>query len=542
MRPYLNIVKEILDNGVLKENRTGVNTLAISGAMFLHDMREGFPLLTTKKMSLKNIAVELEFFIKGLSSKKWLQERGNHIWDDWCNPQKVPYGTDEETKRKMREEDDLSRIYGVQWNDWQPPEMSLIEVKAKILNKEPSIEYPLFPIIESKSGLDEIFDCVSGKAKLIETYTKIVGKENRKLCTVQFIHTGTIVKDVRLDAARIGAIKDPYFPNNSGVGWLGEYLNKEKSDLDKDLLKVWSHMLERCYNSKCKEYQYYGAKGVFVCNRWLNFTTFRKDVETLQNWHRKEKNPKQYQLDKDYYSSNCYSPETCVWITKQYNVLYRDGRPFQITLPDGNTEIGISQSDIAIKYGLKNSKISAVLQGKRPHHKKFKFKYLTDGKIYRYQLPINQLRNLVKTLKTNPNDRRMIVSAWNPPELNQMALPPCHLMFQVIVINNTINLNWYQRSVDTMLGLPYNIASYGLLLELLAKESGFIPAKLCGMLGDVHIYENHIENAKIQLWREPSKLPNIEITNFINIFDWTYKDFSLKNYVHNEAIKFDIAV
>jgi thymidylate synthase len=93
-----------------------------------------------------------------------------------------------------------------------------------------------------------------------------------------------------------------------------------------------------------------------------------------------------------------------------------------------------------------------------------------------------------------------------------------------------------------MLGLPYNIASYGLLLELLAKESGLIHAKLCGMLGDVHIYENHIENAKIQLWREPSKLPNIEITNFTNIFDWAYQDFSLKNYIHNEAIKFDIAV
>lgn len=275
MQAYLNIVKDIINNGILKENRTGVNALAISGAMFSHDMRDGFPLLTTKKMSLKNIAVELEFFIKGLSSKKWLQDRNNHIWDAWCNPQKVPYGNDENTKSKMMEEDDLGAIYGKQWRNF--------------------------------GGID-------------------------------------------------------------------------------------------------------------------------------------------------------------------------------------------------------------------------------------------QLKNIVNTLKTDPNNRRLVVSAWNPPELNQMALPPCHLMFQVIIINDTINLNWYQRSVDTMLGLPYNIASYGLLLELLAKESGLIPTRLCGMLGDVHIYENHIENAKIQLWREPSKLPNIEITNFTNIFDWTYKDFSLKNYIHNESIKFDIAV
>jgi len=131
------------------------------------------------------------------------------------------------------------------------------------------------------------------------------------------------------------------------------------------------------------------------------------------------------------------------------------------------------------------------------------------GKQWRNFGGVDQLERVVITLKTNPNDRRMIVSAWNPPELSFMALPPCHVMYQIIVINDTINLNWYQRSVDTMLGLPYNIASYGLLLELLAKESGLIPARLCGMLGDVHIYENHIENAKIQLWREPSKQRSI---------------------------------
>ena len=275
MNSYISIVKDILENGQLKENRTGINTLATSGAMFSHDMQDGFPLLTTKQMSLKNIAVELEFFIKGLRSKKWLEERGNFIWSDWCNPQKVPYGNDNATKIKMREEDDLGLIYGKQWRNF--------------------------------NGVD-------------------------------------------------------------------------------------------------------------------------------------------------------------------------------------------------------------------------------------------QLKNIVDTLKTNQNDRRMIVSAWNPPELNQMALPPCHLLFQVIIINNKINLNWYQRSVDTMLGLPYNIASYGLLLELLAKESGFIPGKLCGMLGDIHIYENHIKKAKMQVSRIPYNLPILEINNFKNIFDWTYDTIKIKNYKCHEKINFEIAV
>ena len=121
MRQYLNILKEIKNSpdSVHKPTRTGTDTISISGVQFIHNMNEGFPLLTTKKMSLKNIAVELEFFIKGLHDKKWLQDRGCHIWDEWCNPQKVPYGTDEYSQSEMAKCDDLGRIYGVQWRDWR---------------------------------------------------------------------------------------------------------------------------------------------------------------------------------------------------------------------------------------------------------------------------------------------------------------------------------------------------------------------------------------------------------------------------------------
>ncbi|HOW37082.1 MAG TPA: thymidylate synthase, partial [Candidatus Pacearchaeota archaeon] len=115
MEEYLRIVKEVLENGNLKSNRTGVDTISISGAMFEHDMSQGFPLLTTKDVPLRLIASELEFFIKGITDKKWLQDRNNHIWDEWCSPLKVPYGHDEETKRKMFEERDLGPIYGFQW-------------------------------------------------------------------------------------------------------------------------------------------------------------------------------------------------------------------------------------------------------------------------------------------------------------------------------------------------------------------------------------------------------------------------------------------
>lgn len=288
MKQYLEIVEQILDKQVTKDNRTGIATYAIPGVKFEHDMSEGFPLLTTRKIFLKLVSSELEFFIKGLTDKKWLQDRNNHIWDEWCNPQKVPYGHDKETQRKMMEERDLGPIYGFQW-------------------------------------------------------------------------------------------------------------------------------------------RYFGAK------------------------------------------------------YKDYNQDY-------------------------------------------------------TGK------GIDQLENIVNTLKTNSNDRRMIVTAWNPEQIPEMALPPCHYGFQVTIIEDKLNLLWNQRSVDTMLGLPFNISSYALLLHLLAKESGFEEGKLVGFLGDVHIYENHIDRAREQLKREPYKLPKIKTENFSSIFDWEHTDSKIINYQSHPKIKFDIAI
>ena len=290
MKAYLDIVQKVLDQGSLKSNRTGIDTYAIAGAIFEHDMSNGFPLLTTKKVPFRLVASELEFFIKGITDKQWLIDNNNHIWDEWANPKKVPYAHDEETKKKMMSERDLGAIYGFQW---------------------------------------------------------------------------------------------------------------------------------RHFNAKYDNY------------------------------------------DSDY-----------------------------------------------------------------------------TGK------GIDQLKNIVDTLKKNPNDRRMIVSAWNPCMLDEMALPPCHYGFQVTVIDGKLNLLWNQRSVDTMLGLPFNIASYALLLHLLAKESGLKEGKLVGFLADVHIYENHKTGAIEQLGRDVNKykLPTIQTNKFTSIFDWQYQDTEVINYESHPRIKFDIAV
>ncbi|MEW6610996.1 MAG: thymidylate synthase [Patescibacteria group bacterium] len=173
----------------------------------------------------------------------------------------------------------------------------------------------------------------------------------------------------------------------------------------------------------------------------------------------------------------------------------------------------------------------------------FNASYTTYDADYTNQ-GVDQLKRVVETLKTNPNDRRMMVSAWNPSVMDQMALPPCHYGFQVTVINSKLNLLWNQRSVDTMLGLPFNIASYALLLHLLAKETGLKEGMLVGFLADVHIYANHIDGAKEQLSRDPEKypLPTIQTTHFNSLFDWQYTDSEVIHYQSYPTITLPIAV
>ncbi|MDR0291153.1 MAG: thymidylate synthase [Treponema sp.] len=288
MKAYLDIVEKILAQGFRKPNRTGVDAFTIAGIMFEHDMADGFPLLSTKKVPFRLVASELEFFIRGITDKEWLREKNNHIWDEWCSGDAVPYGNDEQTKAKMMAERELGPIYGWQWR-------------------------------------------------------------------------------------------------NFGANY--------------------------------------------------------------------------------------------------------------------------------------------VAHNKQPQGK-----------------GIDQLKLLAETLKKDPDNRRMIVSAWNPIDLNRMALPPCHYAFQVTVIDGRLNLMWNQRSVDVALGLPFNIASYGCLLHLLAKEADLGEGKLIGFLGDTHIYVNHIDGLREQIARTPKALPKIKTENFTSLFDWQYTDTAIEGYDPHPAIKFDIAV
>ena len=144
---------------------------------------------------------------------------------------------------------------------------------------------------------------------------------------------------------------------------------------------------------------------------------------------------------------------------------------------------------------------------------------------------IDQIRNAVEMIKHHPDSRRIIVSAWNPAEVDEMALPPCHCLFQFYVAQGRLSLQLYQRSADTFLGIPFNIASYALLLMMVAQVTGLKPGDFIHTTGDTHLYANHIEQVKLQLTRTPRPLPTMQLNPEVkNIFDFRYEDFKLKNY------------
>jgi thymidylate synthase len=174
------------------------------------------------------------------------------------------------------------------------------------------------------------------------------------------------------------------------------------------------------------------------------------------------------------------------------------------------------------------------------------------GHIYGYQWRswpdytgghIDQITEVVNMIKNNPDSRRMIVNSWNVADLPHMNLPPCHTFFQFYVANGKLSLQLYQRSADIFLGVPFNIASYALLLQMMAQVTGLVPGDFVHTLGDAHIYNNHIEQVKLQLTRTPKQLPTMKINPLVkDIFSFKFEDFELINYVADPHIKGEVSV
>ncbi len=174
------------------------------------------------------------------------------------------------------------------------------------------------------------------------------------------------------------------------------------------------------------------------------------------------------------------------------------------------------------------------------------------GHIYGYQWRswpdykgghIDQIAEVIKTIKENPDSRRILVSAWNVADLDNMNLPPCHLLFQFYVADGRLSLQLYQRSADTFLGVPFNIASYALLLMMVAQVTGLKAGDFIHTLGDAHIYNDHIEQVDLQLTRDPRPLPRMKLNPDVkSIFDFKYEDFTLEDYDPHPHIKAKVSV
>jgi thymidylate synthase len=156
---------------------------------------------------------------------------------------------------------------------------------------------------------------------------------------------------------------------------------------------------------------------------------------------------------------------------------------------------------------------------------------------------IDQIQWVLDEIRTNPNSRRLIVSAWNPADVNEMALPPCHCLFQFNVMDGKLNCQLYQRSADIFLGVPFNIASYALLTLMMARATGLKPGEFIHTFGDAHLYLNHVEQAELQLSRDPLPLPTMVMNpDKTDLFGWEYEDFKVENYQAHAHIKAPVAV
>lgn len=210
-----------------------------------------------------------------------------------------------------------------------------------------------------------------------------------------------------------------------------------------------------------------------------------------------------------------------IWTDWPYHKYLKDNPNNQITMDEFKEKI-INDIDFANKWG----DLGPVY-----------------GSQWRNFNGVDQIEYLINEIKTNPNSRRMILSAWNPAEIKEMMLPPCHTLIQFYVVDNKLSLQLYQRSGDVFLGIPFNIASYALLLMMVAQVTNLEPYEFIHSIGDAHIYSNHFEQINLQLTRTPRKLPTLKINpNIKSIYDFKYEDFTLENYKPYPGIKGKVAV
>ena len=539
MKQYLEVLKEILDKGEYKDDRTCTGVYSVFGKQMRFNLKEGFPLLTTKQMFTRGGIEELLWFLSGSTDVKELQKKNVHFWDSWVDENgTIGHGYGKQFRN-------LESYTEVTPKTFEPEQLAIVRVGEL---PEPKYETDSRT---TKFSVGEVFETIySGKFKILEEIPadKTI-KDSRISWVVGSLETGFITH-VPYRNIQKRQVFDPWYRRVFGVGYLGE---PDKEDPYYEILRdTWREMLRRCYHEDCKGYACYGGRGVHVANSWHCFANFQQDAKGLPQWELKAEYTNEYSLDKDIrFASNRYSKETCKWACRKEQAKNKEViKPFTALSPWGETVLFYSLEDAKDRYGLNMANVSSFCCGNSTRGRKSvsgwtQFQKLDDinGKVVRYN-KVDQIKNLIAGLKHCPNSRRHVISLWNPFDIERTTLPPCHgSVIQFFVSNNKLSCQMYQRSADIFLGVPVNIMVYSLLTMMVAQVCDYEVGEFIWTGGDVHLYSNHVEQARLQLSRTPLALPVMKINKAIkNIDDFTANDFELVGYEHLGKIQAPVAV
>lgn len=307
--------------------------------------------------------------------------------------------------------------------------------------------------------------------------------------------------------------------------------------------KTWEGMIARCYDVNSASYNTYGAKGVHVCDRWLEFAAFAEDAAKLPGYRHIGTGEARLVLDKDTMGNGfIYSPETCCWLTDIENAAAKAGWLYTVE-KDGQRYSFTNTLAFCRERGIEAKNFSDLWTGNKNAVERCGFRLVGRERIRR---ELDQVRKLIDGLKSDPLGRRHIVSAWNVADLGEMALPPCHAWHQCYAGGDEwLDMQVYQRSWDVALGAPFNICAYALLLHLYARATGRKPRRLAFCYGDAHIYLNHVEQMRkvAEDGPVPSDNAKLEIlTDNTDIDGYTIDDFRITGYSPRGFVAMPVAV
>lgn len=499
-RTYLSLLQELVDKSEkgIRADRTNIGTSSIFGKQVTFNLKDGFPLLTSKKMFLKSIIAESLWFMKGsndireLSNMTYGIPTRKTVWSDNC---KEAHQLNPERFNGFN----LGNMYGIAWR------------------KKPCTPYG-HTYIKKRTFIDNNHVEVHIKPKLDVEYKNTQRVKTSKFGDIEIIgllDNKTVIKFLNSGSYRIvkkvvHAISDYFAPTINNIGYLGGKIPDNATA--KHLFSVWKRLIKHDVDK--------------VCPRWFNFTNFLNDCYCLEGFQEYVDSNYINILDIEYYGSGIYSPETAIFITKE--------------LRDNLQKFEVFEYDGKFFYN-KSGWQSAFEKSKNADNIKQLF---DNGELLlRPIIHTDQFDNAVNDIKNTPQSRRIVIDAWNERKTSNAVLGICHPMFQFYVDDGELSCKVFIRSNDAFLGMPYNIASYAFITHAVALECNLGVGELIYSIGDLHLYSNHIEQAKEQLSRPMINVtPKLHINNFTNIYDISVDDVSVIDYEPHGKIVAEMAV